>query len=405
MQNELHQFERLDVWELVLRPDGKNIMAVKWLWKNKSDAENIVIQNKSCLVAKGYKQEEGIDFKESFAPVARLEAVRMFVAFVAHKNITIFQMDVKTAFLNGPLKEEVYVSQLDGFVDTDFPDHVYRLKKALYGLKQALRDFGFELIAYSDVDHARCKGDFKSTSGSLQFLGENLMSYSSKKQGCTAMSTVESEYVSLSTFCAQVIWMRTQLLDYRYKYNRIPKYCDSKSAIAISGNTVQHSRTKHIDTRTMDILGAVLAYFEGWWIKKGLHYSLKHPSTLIPYPRFTKLIVSHYMTAFPKISKRARDKYHNLKDNMMVKNIFNLGKHKDGVGIKIPSWMKLTENYHMYVVVFKIDVPMTQSQPIESTQGTHTTTSAPKSPNPDVDKGESSAPRKSTVIRLRIPQR
>ncbi|GJZ79996.1 retrovirus-related pol polyprotein from transposon TNT 1-94 [Tanacetum coccineum] len=135
MQDELHQFKRLDVWELVYRPDGKNIIAVKWIWKNKSDADNIVIRNKSRLVVKGYKQEEGIDFEESFAPIARLEAVRMFVAFAAHKNITIFQMDVKDVFLNGPLKEEVYVSQPVGFVNPDFPDHVYRLKKALYSLK------------------------------------------------------------------------------------------------------------------------------------------------------------------------------------------------------------------------------------------------------------------------------
>ncbi|GJZ90911.1 retrovirus-related pol polyprotein from transposon TNT 1-94 [Tanacetum coccineum] len=139
MQDELNQFERLQVWELVPRPGGKNVIALKWLWKNKCDAENIVVRNKSRLVAKGYKQEEGIDFEESFAPVARLEAVRMFIAFAAHRNITIFQMDVKTAFLNGPLKEEVYVSQPEGFIDSEFPNHVYRLKKALYGLKQAPR--------------------------------------------------------------------------------------------------------------------------------------------------------------------------------------------------------------------------------------------------------------------------
>ncbi|GJW25600.1 retrovirus-related pol polyprotein from transposon TNT 1-94 [Tanacetum coccineum] len=96
-------------------------------------------QNKSRLVAKGYGQEEGIDFKESFAPVARLEAIRIFVAYAAHKNIPIYQMDVKTAFLNGPLKEEVFVRQPDGFVDPDFLNHVYHLKKALYGLKQAPR--------------------------------------------------------------------------------------------------------------------------------------------------------------------------------------------------------------------------------------------------------------------------
>nr|GEW82317.1 retrovirus-related Pol polyprotein from transposon TNT 1-94 [Tanacetum cinerariifolium] len=125
--------------------------------KNKSDAENIVIQNKSRLVARGYKQEEGIDFKESFAPVACLEAVRMFIAFAAHKNITIFQMDVKTTFLNGPLKEKVYVSQPHGFVNPDFPDHVYRLKKALYGLKQAPQAWYDKLSSFL-IEHHFTKG-------------------------------------------------------------------------------------------------------------------------------------------------------------------------------------------------------------------------------------------------------
>ncbi|GJZ10162.1 hypothetical protein Tco_0544921 [Tanacetum coccineum] len=100
------------------------------------------------------------------------------------------------------------------------------------------------------------------------------------------------------------------------------------------------------------------------------------------------------MTEFPEISRRARDKYHNLEDNAMVKNIFNSGKHKDGVGMKIPSWvitneMKLTDHYRMYAVMFGVDVPMTHSQPIESTQGTHMTLSAPGSPNPETDEGES----------------
>ncbi|GJS10911.1 copia protein [Tanacetum coccineum] len=328
-QDELNQFERLQVWELVPQLEGKNVIALKWLWKNKCDADNIV---------------------ESFAPVARLEAVRMFIAFAAHMNINIFEMDVKTAFLNGPLKEEVYVSQPEGFIDSEFPNHVYKLKKALYGLKQAPRactpmaterldanlqgtltdqttyrrmigwlmyliasrpdiafatfvcahyqarptvkhlkevkqifqylrqsynmglwypkDSGFELIAYSDADHAGCKDDCKSTSGGLQFLGGKLVSWSSKKQDCTAMSTAEAEYVSLSACCAQVIWMRTQLLDYRFKYNRIPMYCDSKSAIAISCNPVQHSKTKHIDIRYHFIKehverGTVEIYFVG----------------------------------------------------------------------------------------------------------------------------------------------
>ncbi|GKD64650.1 retrovirus-related pol polyprotein from transposon TNT 1-94, partial [Tanacetum coccineum] len=143
--------------ELVECHVGRNIIKVKWIWKNKTDAENTVIRNKSCLVAKGYSQEEGIYFEESFAPVARLEAVRIFVAYAAHKNFLIFQMDVKTSFLNGPLKEEVFVQQPDGFVDPDFLNHVYRLKKALYGLKQAPRAWYNKLSSFL-IEHHFTKG-------------------------------------------------------------------------------------------------------------------------------------------------------------------------------------------------------------------------------------------------------
>ncbi|GJS48821.1 retrovirus-related pol polyprotein from transposon TNT 1-94 [Tanacetum coccineum] len=232
---------------------------------------------------KGYAQEEGIDFEESFDPVARLEAVWIFVPYAAHKSFPIYQIDVKTEFLNGPLKEEVYVAQPDGFVDPDHPEKVYRLRKALYGLKQAPRaryqarltekhlkevkrifrylrgtinielwypkDSSFELSPFSDVDHAGCVDTRKSTSGGIQFLGDKLVSWMSKKQDCTAMSSAEAEYVALSASCAQVMWMRTQLQDYGFNYNKIPLYCDSQSAIAISCNPVQHSRTKHIHTR------------------------------------------------------------------------------------------------------------------------------------------------------------
>ncbi|GJV72776.1 retrovirus-related pol polyprotein from transposon TNT 1-94 [Tanacetum coccineum] len=145
MQDELHQFDRLKVWELVDKPFGKMIIKLKWLWKNKKDEDQTVIRNKARLVAKGYAQEEGIDFEESFAPVARLEAVRIFVAYAAHKSFPIYQMDVKTTFLNGPLKEEVYVAQPEGFVDPDHPEKVYLLRKALYGLKQAPRAWYDEL--------------------------------------------------------------------------------------------------------------------------------------------------------------------------------------------------------------------------------------------------------------------
>ncbi|GJX67142.1 retrovirus-related pol polyprotein from transposon TNT 1-94 [Tanacetum coccineum] len=119
------------------RPLCKNVINLKWLWKNKCDEENTVIRNKTRLVAVGYSQKEGIDFEESFALVARLVAVKFFIVYAAHKSFLIYHMDVKTTFHNGPLKEEVYVNQPDGFVDLHHPDKVYCLKKALYGLKQA----------------------------------------------------------------------------------------------------------------------------------------------------------------------------------------------------------------------------------------------------------------------------
>ncbi|GKE05426.1 retrovirus-related pol polyprotein from transposon TNT 1-94, partial [Tanacetum coccineum] len=224
------------------------------------DEENTVIRNKSRLVVRGYRQEEGIDFEESFAPVARMEAIRIFLAYAAHKSFTVFQMDVKTAFLHGTLKEDVYVCQPEGFIDADHPSHVYKLKKALYGLKQAPRactyqytkDSGIELTGFSDADYAGCKDTFESTSGGAQFLGEKLVSWSSKKQDCTAMSTAEAEYVSLSVCCAQVLWMRTQLTDYGFNFNKIPIYCDSKSAIAIIA-VRYHFIKEHVEMGTIEL--------------------------------------------------------------------------------------------------------------------------------------------------------
>ncbi|KAI3770985.1 hypothetical protein L6452_02134 [Arctium lappa] len=287
MQEELNQFESLKVWRLVPRPEGKTIIGTKWVFKNKKDEDCIVVINKARLIAKGYRQEEGIGYDETYAPVARIEAIRMFVAYTAHRNFTIYQMDVKTAFLNGILKEEVYVSQLEGFVNAEKLDRVYILDKALYGLKQAPRalydvlsknlvksgflkvvkqilrylkgtadlglwypkDTGFEQTSYSHVDHGGCMLDMKSTSGHIQFLGDKLVSWTSKKQLCVSTSIAETEYVVAASCCSQVLWMRTQLRDYGFQYNKIPIYCDSKSAIAISMNPVQHTKTKHIKVR------------------------------------------------------------------------------------------------------------------------------------------------------------
>nr|GEZ09224.1 retrovirus-related Pol polyprotein from transposon TNT 1-94 [Tanacetum cinerariifolium] len=301
MKEELDQFARLKVWRLVPRPEGKSVIKTKWIFKNKKDESSLVIRNKARLVAVGYSQKEGIDYDETFAPVARIKSIRLFLAYAAHKDFTVFQMDVKTAFLNGILKEEVYVGQPSGFVSKQYSDHVYALDKALYGLKRLqvnqfsygifinqskyildilkrfgmencdtvptlmveqaklkldlvgklvdhtnyqsmigslmcvtssrpdimfatcmcaryqanpnehhvsavkrifrylkgtinlglwyLKDSGFDLTAYSNADHEGCHLDQKSTSGSVQFLGDKLVCWSSKKQNCVSVST------------------------------------------------------------------------------------------------------------------------------------------------------------------------------------------------------------------------
>nr|GEU31660.1 integrase, catalytic region, zinc finger, CCHC-type, peptidase aspartic, catalytic [Tanacetum cinerariifolium] len=244
-----------------------------------------ILKNKARLVTRGYRQEEGIDFEESFASVARLEAIQIFLAYVAHKNMVVYQTDVKTAFLNSNLREKVYVNQPDGFVDPNNPNHVYKLKKALYGLKQAPRAW-YDMLslfllsqdfskvdtpmvekskldedregkavdsshyrAFADADHAGCQDTRRSTSGSVQFLGERLISWSSKRQKSAAISSTEAEYIALSSCCAQILWMRSQLSDYGLGFNKIPMYRDNKSAIALCCNNFQHSWSKHIDIR------------------------------------------------------------------------------------------------------------------------------------------------------------
>nr|GEW49158.1 retrovirus-related Pol polyprotein from transposon TNT 1-94 [Tanacetum cinerariifolium] len=174
-----------------------------------------MIRNRARLVANGYAQEEGIDFEESFAPVARLEAVRI----PTEKHLK----EVKRIF-----------RYLRDIIDM--------------GLCYP-KDSGFELTAFSDADHAGCIDTRKITSRGIQFLGDKLVSWMSKKQDCTAMSLAEAKYVALSASCAQVMWTRTHLKDYGFNYNKIPLYCNSQSTIAISYNPVQHSRTKHIHSR------------------------------------------------------------------------------------------------------------------------------------------------------------
>ncbi|GJS59666.1 retrovirus-related pol polyprotein from transposon TNT 1-94 [Tanacetum coccineum] len=335
------------------------IIKLKWIFKVKQDEFGGVLKNKVRLVAKGYRQEEGIDFEELFEPVARIEAICIFIANAANKNTTIYQMDVKMAFLNGELRKVVYVSQPEGFVDPDNPTHVYRLKKALYGLKQAPRAWydmvssflpsqkfskdavdptlftrkeGKDIlmvqiyvddIIFASTDLSLCdkfadkmSSMFKmSMMGKMSFfLGlqisqsprgifinqtkydlESLKKYGMDTNDLVDMpmvdqikldedlqgklvdatyyrgmigslmyltssrpdlvfvvcicARIEAEYIALSGCYAQILWMRSQLTDYGFEFNKVTLYYDNKSAISLCFNNVHHSRSKHIDVR------------------------------------------------------------------------------------------------------------------------------------------------------------
>ncbi|GKC68123.1 retrovirus-related pol polyprotein from transposon TNT 1-94 [Tanacetum coccineum] len=180
--DEIPDLFDLKLWELVPYPIYVMVIALKWIYKVKLDEYGDVLKNKARLVAKGYRQEEGIDFEESFAPVARIEAIRIFIANAATKNMIIYQMDVKTAFLNGDLQEEVFVSQPEGFEDQENPTHVYRLKKALYGLKQAPRAWydtlsKFLLANNFFKDHNACNTFSKEMSSKFQMSMMGQMSF------------------------------------------------------------------------------------------------------------------------------------------------------------------------------------------------------------------------------------
>nr|GEV69197.1 uncharacterized mitochondrial protein AtMg00810-like [Tanacetum cinerariifolium] len=212
------------------------------------DERGIVIRNKARLVAQEHTQEEGIDYDEVFAPVARIEAIRIFLAYASFMGFTVYQMDVKSAFLYGTIDEEVYVMQPLGFQDLEFLARVYKAEKAMYRLHQAPRawhqvtpkechlhavkrifrylkghpklglwypkESPFDLLAYSNSDYSGASQDRKSTTGWCQFLGRRLISWQCKKQTIVATSTTEAEYVAAASCCGQVLWIQNQLLDY-----------------------------------------------------------------------------------------------------------------------------------------------------------------------------------------------
>ncbi|GJV54200.1 retrovirus-related pol polyprotein from transposon TNT 1-94 [Tanacetum coccineum] len=334
MQEELNEFERLEVWEPVPRPNKVMVITLNQIYKVKLDELGGILKNKARLVARGYRQEEGIDFEESFAPVAKLDAIRIFLAYAAYMNMVVWMnrgshiIHKKTRQRSSPglqisqsprgifINQSKYAleslkkygmessdpvdtpmvekSKLDedtqgkavdpthyrGMIGTlmyltaSRPDltfvvcmcaryqakptekHLHAVKRIFKYLRGTVnrglwypKDSSIALTAYADADHAGCQDTRRSTSGSMQLLGDRLVSWSSKRQKSVAISSTEAEYIAMSGCCAQILWMRSQLTDYGLGFNKIPMYCDNKSAIALCCNNVQHSRSKHIDIR------------------------------------------------------------------------------------------------------------------------------------------------------------
>ncbi|GJW05082.1 retrovirus-related pol polyprotein from transposon TNT 1-94 [Tanacetum coccineum] len=378
MQEEIHEFQRLEVWELVPCPDKVMLIKLKWIYKVKIDEFGRVLKNKARLVAQGFRQEEGIDFEESFAPVARIESIRIFIANAAKKNMTIFQMDVKTAFLNGDLKEEVYVSQPEGFVDQDNPSHVYKLKKALYGLKQApytpmveknkldkdlqgtpvdvtlyrgmigSLDTGMSLTTYSDADHAGCLDTRRSTSGSAQFLGDKLVSWSSKKQKSNAISSTEAEYIALSGCFTKVQDSSYQfkLDNKRFRVNAeifhdilqiCPKLPDQpfdipsstdEEIVCLSGKTIGLDNLRL--SRAQILWGVYhcknVDFVELLWEDFAFQIDNHFSKGTMPYPRFTQIIINHFISQNKSISMRNRINLHTAKDDSLLGTLKYISK-------------------------------------------------------------------------------
>nr|GEV13453.1 retrovirus-related Pol polyprotein from transposon TNT 1-94 [Tanacetum cinerariifolium] len=258
MQEDLNEFERLEVWELVPRPDKVMVITLKWIYKVKLKELGGILKNKARLVACSYCQEEGIDFKESFAPVSRLEAIRIFLAFAAHKN-----MPARLVCGSKYPQSRVQAEESSLSVETSSTRVAWPTEKHLLAVKMIFRylrgtvnrglwypkDSSIALTTFAYADHAGCQDTRRSTSDSLQFLGDRLISWSSKRKKSAVISSTEAEYIALSGCCAQILWMRSQLTDYGLGFNKIPMYCDNKSVIALCCNNVQHSGSKHIDIR------------------------------------------------------------------------------------------------------------------------------------------------------------
>ncbi|GJR64902.1 reverse transcriptase domain-containing protein [Tanacetum coccineum] len=266
---------------LVDLPYGKKAIGTKWVYRNKKDERGVVVRNKARLVAQGHRQEEGIDYDEVFAPVARIEAIRIFLAFASYMGFIVYQMDVKSAFLYGKIDEEVYVSQPPGFLDPKYPQKVYKVVKALYGLHQAPRawsmigslmyltasrpDIMFVVCACSRFQVTPKSSHLSAVKRIFRYLkgkpklglwnprvsSFNLESYSDSDYAGANLDrkSTTGEYVAAASCCGQVLWIQNQMLDYGFNFMNTKIYIDNESTICIVKNPVYHSKTKHIAIR------------------------------------------------------------------------------------------------------------------------------------------------------------
>ncbi|GJZ61657.1 putative ribonuclease H-like domain-containing protein [Tanacetum coccineum] len=218
MQEELLQFKLQKVWILVDLPNGKRVIGTKWFYRNKKDERGVVVRNKARLVALGYRQEEGIDYDEVFAPVARIEAIRIFLAFASYMGFIVYQMDVKSAFLYGTIDEDVYVSQPLGFVDPHHPKKVYKVVKALYGLHQAPRAWYTTLSAFLEqsgytrgtIDKTLFIKKDKKDIMLVQVYVDDIIFGSTKKSWCDEFEALMKNRFQMSSMRELIFFLRLQ---------------------------------------------------------------------------------------------------------------------------------------------------------------------------------------------------
>nr|GEY44100.1 retrovirus-related Pol polyprotein from transposon TNT 1-94 [Tanacetum cinerariifolium] len=351
MQEELNEFERLKVWELVPRLDKVTVITLKWIYKVKLDELGGILKNKACLVARGYRQEEGIYFEESFAPVARLEAIRIFLAYASHKNMVVYQMDVKTTFLNGNLREEVYVSQPDGFVDQDNPNHVYKLKKDLYGLKQAPRAC-FESCDPVDtpmvekskldedkegkvVDLSHCRGMI----GTLLYLTASRLDLQFAICMCArTMDTTINQQVAMDEALVphakrlRIGRSNFRLLsDIKSKESTLQLVYDVLcltpffKAFLVPGQSFVEPPFEEEILAFIRFLGHSAAIRKLTDVK---HKDSKKSNEMY-YPWFTKVIIHYFMSKDPSIPRRNKVNWHYVRDDHMFSTIKLVSRHQN----------------------------------------------------------------------------